>query len=515
MTRMQKLLVGVFACLLLAATLNADEWPHYAGDPARTSVATRAIRDLDTIRWSVTPEPDEEYVWRSGPVACGGRVFVNARHYDPNDPNNAQDGNLVIAYDVFDGARLWATPIEIDLYDSWSSPAVDVRNQTVLLGSGYTLFALDLATGAIEWQTPTNRPIVNASPVVTTDLFVNDTPANRVFLTDYNGFGHDADLYAINVDPYDADDNPYQPGDIVWTYALPGACGNTPAYDNGVVYVASKGGTVTALSALDGPPCIWETQVDFSGYPQYSGFYAGLTVRNGYVYLASYTFYGASNNSGLFKLDASDGHVVWDAPCERTNSIPIVTDGGRIYLAGGLDDAGSVIKTQTFQDHDNHATLVWDTYADTGGSLIVGGWTNQPVYSRGYLYVGTPNEVPPLLYFEPNTDLYVLDASKTPGDPGFIVAHHSGAGGSPAIADGTIYSFGNGGLYAFEPSSTCLADLDGDATVGLSDLATLLGAYGASRGDANFDSDADLDRDGTVGLSDLAALVGVYGAACP
>jgi len=206
--------------------------------------------------------------------------------------------------------------------------------------------------------------------------------------------------------------------------------------------------------------------------------------------------------------------VVWVAPCERSASIPVVTDDGRIYLSAGLAGFGSAVKVQAFQDHGQSVALLWDTHADTGGELVVGGWTHQLVYARGYLYTGTPRDEPDN-YFLPYTDLYILDASTTPDDPCFIVAHCHGTGGSPAMADGTVYSIGEDGLLAFEPSPACLADLDADGLVGLSDLATLLGAYRTARGEPGFISDADLNRDGRVDLVDLAALLAVYGEACP
>ena len=58
----------------------------------------------------------------------------------------------------------------------------------------------------------------------------------------------------------------------------------------------------------------------------------------------------------------------------------------------------------------------------------------------------------------------------------------------------------------------CAADFDGDGTVGLSDLATLLAGYGAASG-AEL-ADGDLDGDADVDLSDLAALLAVYGTVC-
>jgi hypothetical protein len=47
-------------------------------------------------------------------------------------------------------------------------------------------------------------------------------------------------------------------------------------------------------------------------------------------------------------------------------------------------------------------------------------------------------------------------------------------------------------------------DLDGDGTVGGSDLAALLAQWGSG-------GPADLDGDGTVGASDLAILLGAWG----
>jgi hypothetical protein len=59
----------------------------------------------------------------------------------------------------------------------------------------------------------------------------------------------------------------------------------------------------------------------------------------------------------------------------------------------------------------------------------------------------------------------------------------------------------------------CYGDLDDDGDIDLSDLATLLGAYGQTSG-MNYE-DGDLDGDGDVDLSDLAGLLGVYGTTCP
>lgn len=56
--------------------------------------------------------------------------------------------------------------------------------------------------------------------------------------------------------------------------------------------------------------------------------------------------------------------------------------------------------------------------------------------------------------------------------------------------------------------SPCAGDLDEDGTVGPSDLATLLGAWGTS---PRAGAAPDLDGDGLVGAGDLAILLGAWG----
>ncbi len=58
----------------------------------------------------------------------------------------------------------------------------------------------------------------------------------------------------------------------------------------------------------------------------------------------------------------------------------------------------------------------------------------------------------------------------------------------------------------FETAPACFGDLNGDGSVGASDLAILLGAWGTAG--------ADLDGDGATGPSDLALILGAWGA-CP
>jgi hypothetical protein len=58
-----------------------------------------------------------------------------------------------------------------------------------------------------------------------------------------------------------------------------------------------------------------------------------------------------------------------------------------------------------------------------------------------------------------------------------------------------------------------LGDIDGDGSVGASDLGALLNAWGPVDPGVAVDpltADADLDGDGTVGAQDLALLLGTW-----
>ena len=61
-------------------------------------------------------------------------------------------------------------------------------------------------------------------------------------------------------------------------------------------------------------------------------------------------------------------------------------------------------------------------------------------------------------------------------------------------------------LFSGECGAECPQDLDGNGSVGASDLAILLGSWGPCEGCA-----ADFDGDGMVNAPDLAQLLGAWG----
>jgi outer membrane protein assembly factor BamB len=483
----------VLACAVVTGVqAGSQDWPAYGHNASRQAISVDGPNAIsaNTLKWVADKDPQDpnyyvEFESATGPVVYKGRVYAYAKYYnESSEYTNSQ----IIAYDANSGGILWATPIDKAVWGSWSSPCVDTKHNTVLIGSGTRVFALDKDSGEEVWATPMDQNVVNASVCVTADL-----PHARAFITDYNDmFAGTGKFYCINLDANGAG-NPYQPGEIVWSQVIGNTSGNTAAYSNGIVYVANISpdfkGYIRAYDATAVSPVqLWEVT-----NPE--GFWGGVVVtKEGFLYAATYDFWGDEDNSTLFKIDCADGNVIWATPTERTNAVPVVV-GDRIYISGGVEGYGSRPKVEAYQDNGSSAGKLWET----GASIAVGGWTNQPAYANGKLYVGAT------LLDEAYTELYVLDVSKEPNDANFIIAHYTDnkCGNSPAVTYTSIYTVGYDGLFKFHQPGF-LGDVTKNGEVDMSDLGKLAddwlydGPIGVKR--------SDLDLDGDVDFTDFALL---------
>ena len=95
----------------------------------------------------------------------------------------------------------------------------------------------------------------------------------------------------------------------------------------------------------------------------------------------------------------------------------------------------------------------------------------------------------------------------------FVYLESAGCGvhnaNDPVFADTIGYD-----IVIIGVDESCPTDLDHDGMTSLADLAELLGGYGASSSDPEYNSDADFNGDGMTDISDLAELLGSYGEAC-
>jgi hypothetical protein len=359
--------------------------------------------------------------------------------------------------------------------------------------------------------------VVNASPVLTTDR----PTGNRVFITDFDGFGTEATLYCINVDPFNSNLNPFLPGEVIWKTCIGGSSGNSPGYlsaaegGQDLVYVATLGsygsipGSISAfrINEVGTPSPVWSTI-----NPAPHGFFGGLTIvpaktdKPPYIYAASYAFYGGIDGANMVKVDANTGVLQWSVPSNRTNSIPIVLPQGQIVLSSGIDSDGSGRSLELFLDQGEHATRVWNSAlstwidADDDGNLDsnefepFGGWSTQPVISLAesspVVAAGLTSNANLVLGACERLDL--LDLSRPPGDVRFRRYQAQNVGASPAVWAGILFTTGERGLVAFGPHPAQY-DVNMDGRESIEDLYSWERCEGMR--DVNFDGEvSQLDR---------------------
>lgn len=488
-----------------SAGAGPDDWPHYGHVATRHSIAVDGPNRIDssTLEWIADQDPqDPEYYvvfeGATGPVVYNSKVYAYAKYFEPNDQSPTgfdYTHSQIVAYDANSGEILWATPIDKAIWDSWSTPCIDTKHNMVLIGSGNKIFALDAQTGTQEWVTQLEKIVINASVCTALDI-----PHARAFITDYDGFGTTGKLYCINLDP-NTPSNPYEPGDIVWSAALGATSGNSPAYRNSVVYVASIKGTANTYGAIHAydataePNAIklWETTD-----ANFEGFTGGVGVtKEGFLYAVNYDWADQNeDNSGFCKIDCNNGSVVWVTQTERTSTMPVVV-GDKIYISGGIADdppwfSGSRPKVTAYQDLGVSVVKLWETPSGLG----VGGWMKQPAYANGKLYVGAAPEHGD--YFGIYSHLYIIDVTLTPDDEGFIIDRYRDryGGNSPAVTYDSIYTIGYDGLFKFYQQAL-LSDINKDNRVDIHELAELVNVWlydepvGLNRSDLDLDGDID------------------------
>ncbi|MDD5458570.1 MAG: PQQ-binding-like beta-propeller repeat protein [Phycisphaerae bacterium] len=516
----KKVLISVVLIFMTSSFVAAgyDDWTALGNNQRHISIAVDGPNVVETanIEWIADESPQGYSLFQfesaTGAILYNGKVYAVAKYLEPNEfawNGYDQTGSQLIAYNANSGQKLWNTVIDPAIWDSWSTPTVDVKNNTILIATGnvtadgwYTLpgtiYAIDALSGSIIWSNQLDTAVLNASVCVADGL-----EHGRAFITDYDGFGTGGKLYCINLDPNTAQ-NPYNPGQIIWSDVLGATIGNTPAYKDGVVYVSSNGDANEANNGY-GAVYAYEAAANtavrkwIATDPNFFGFTSGVTItKAGYLYAACYNWDGGENNSALCKIDCNDGEIIWITQTERTSTMPVVV-GNKIYISGGFNDYNSVPKVSAFQDLGDSVIKLWETPPD----MVVGGWTNQLVYADGKLYVGAI----PLTgnYFGSYEELYILNAELTPEDEGFIIAHHTDTlcGNNPVVVHDSLYTIGAYGLVKFHQPAL-LADIDDDKVVNYYDLFTLTDEWlydcpiGVQR--------ADFNLNGRIDFSDFALL---------
>lgn len=504
---------------VLAGGVRAQEWTTLARSSARDSRSDAAPAGLGTTVWVASVDDLGRPIvfdGQSGVVVHAGRVLALGR---------SGGASRLFCISAAMGMCLWSVPVPAATFESWTTPTVDTTNGTVLVASGRFVTAVSVSTGTQAWQAMLDRNTGGATPVVTSDR----GPADRAFVTDYDGFGGGGRLYCINVDALGAG-NPFEPGQIVWSVVIGSTSVNSPAYIDGTVYVASVSdatgfgpGQIRAFdaAAVGAPAPIWTFD-----NPAGHGFFGGVSVQGGAVYASSYAFAGGQFAANLVKVDAATGALRWSAPSNRTDTIPVRLADGSVVVSSGIRGFGSIPSVQKFRDDGAAGVLEWDSALDSwvdlnsnqlmdpGEFVDVGGWTVQPMLSErasgpvllvGVMPTGSTTSSACVALRE-------LDLGKHPAAPGFVRESRAGLGTSPAMVDGVVYSVGAAGLHAI--GAVCYANCDGSSGSPLltaNDFQCFLNRYAAGDTYANCDGSTGSPR---LTANDFQCFLNRYAAGC-
>ena len=337
-----------------------------------------------------------------------------------------------------DNTILWTAPILGTLHEFPTPVVVDglVYHPQDGASGGYgdTLFALDAATGEIEWIFTGTGPTDDAVTVKDGRLYI---ACDSVYCLD---------AYT---------------GEMIWVFGDANGYGSTPAVSDGKVYCAQ--GTESLIYCLDAENGeeIWSSEV------------TGVTVSCMTVWqdmLFVPTFNNLLFEGLLFALDNSSGEIIWengDPPGRYWDSSPNVVDG--VIYIGGMDGylraidaaSGETIWLSSFGANITatpayHSDAVFiGSDSNDGPFASVNALTGVFNWLQNIGIHGSPGIADGLVFFgEINADsaaVFALDCET--GDEIWkyeIFGGIIGITSSPSITDGVVYiAATDGNLYAF------------------------------------------------------------------
>ena len=367
--------------------------------------------------FSLSDAPDtNEKAWTSDDIGAEGssslivadkKVFV----YCVGWAGMYSDYTYLVALNESDGKVLWGTRIGPRVYGSWATPTYN--NGKIYVSSAQSVYCIDATkkySGPILWEFtfPDGGGSVNGGPVVA---------SGKVYVGSWDG-GH---YYCLDA----------KTGDELWNFTINGNAQSTPAVAYGRVFFGDWNG--------DRPPQAYAVDVDdaYEFWNTTVGSVCGsFTVSDGIVYLSTLdgTFYA---------LDAGNGIHIWTSSVEYTDSTPALytpsnSQKSYVYVAVGF----GAEKIYCF--NAKNGETVWTKRG-------LGHWTNSPAVSAdGKVFVGKMGGGANMI--SGYSGLYCLNALT--GDE---IWHSDSGGGSPAIANGKVYTTAGTRVIAF--GSNTLPDL--------------------------------------------------------
>jgi len=213
---------GVWLTLTRGPLEGARDWTHQFADPANTACSGDRLAKCPLgVLWFGAPGPGKmvnRHARAAAPLAVNGRMFV-------------QGENVIMAYDAYNGTRLWERDIPgaIRTYGSSGCSNLAATDDSLFVAVGDKCLRLDAATGETK-TTYTLPPSQDGTPrkwgyvaVVDKLLFGSTTRQGRA-----------ADsIFAIDMDS----------GEHLWAYHGKSIMHMTIAVGDGCVFFADKSAT--------------------------------------------------------------------------------------------------------------------------------------------------------------------------------------------------------------------------------------------------------------------------------
>ena len=407
------------ADIVLPAVYTNPDWPQTGGYANHAPQRTNVSGNLDKL-WSKGVGKGSGRKGRvvSSPVVAGGIIYT------------MDGGNKIAAMNANTGSSIWEYKVKVakkkrtrrggtSIVDKVKDPfiwgdkggsdkeavggGVAIADGRVFVSSGFGLvLALDAATGAEIWRTPTRTPMHSAPAVDNGRLFaVSD----------------DNELFAFDTDS----------GAILWTYqaiieTARMLTAPAPAVIDDVVIAPFSSGEIVALRVQNGG-VLWQDSLDSSGnltpLASLNDIGSGPVVADGYVF--------ASAQSGsLGAFDLRTGQRVWSQPAGSLgfplvagDFLYTVTTEGQIACLSKAD--GTVIwltQMQAFKNEKKRKKrIAWAGPIMAGERLLLMGSNGEAVEVNPYdgsiirtFKLSDEVYVPPIVANE--TVYYITDDAK-------------------------------------------------------------------------------------------------------
>ncbi|HIH86543.1 MAG TPA: PQQ-binding-like beta-propeller repeat protein, partial [Methanosarcinales archaeon] len=388
---------------------SASEWGEFHSNAGFSLSETP---DTNKIAWSSNDIGAEG---SSSLIVADKKIFA----YCAGWQELYSDYTYLVALKESDGELLWGTQIAPRQYGSWATPTYHKGRIYVSSGRGvYCIDATKEDRGPVLWEFtfPDGGGSVNGGPAVAD---------GKVYVGSWDG-GH---YYCLDARSGDARNETE-----IWSFKVEDKSQSVPAVAYGRVYFGDFSSESKMYSVdMDDAYELWNTTVEHNVC-------GSVTVSDGVVYFTTYNFNGPGR---LYALDAGNGTEIWKNNIIRTDSTPAFyapsgSTRSYVYVASGC--GGHVIYCFDVKNGE----LIWKNEKDGLGS-----WTNSPAVSVDKkVFVGKEGSGGMMPEY---AGLYCLNAFT-----GDVLWHSDVGGSSPAIANGMVYTIGDGRVYAF--GSTTLPD---------------------------------------------------------